>query len=171
MGKSLSGRVDTRSVTIRRLTLDTPERALAEAERIAAADRLGKVRRLGNWEVGQVFGHLAWWIDGAFDGYPTKPPLIIRLLGPLMKKKALTGKAPQGMRLPGAPEGTYGTERLSTDEGLARLRKAFERLRAAPPARPNPVFGAMTHEQWLKLHLRHAESHLGYLVVEGDAVP
>jgi hypothetical protein len=29
---------------------------------------------------------------------------------------------------------------------------------------PNPVFGAMTPEDWKRLHLRHAELHLSFVV-------
>ncbi len=56
-----------------------------------------------------------------------------------------------------------GTEPLSTEEGAARYKRAWERLRKAPPGVPNPVFGALTHEEWMMLHRRHAELHLGYL--------
>ena len=37
-------------------------------------------------------------------------------------------------------------------------------LRDNDPAKPNPVFGPLTHEQWIQLNLRHAELHLGFLV-------
>jgi hypothetical protein len=158
--------IDLKKVSIRPLTFRTLDDALAEIERVAAADKAGKVNRLGNWEVGQILGHLAHWIQWSFDGSPIRPPWFLRLLGPMMKNKILSGKPIQGMRLPGAPEGTYGTEKLSLDEGLRRCREQFARLKSGPPAIPNAVFGRMTHEEWIKLHLRHAEGHLGYLVAK-----
>lgn len=162
--------VNTKKVKVRRLSFTTLEQGLAEIERLAAAERAGKLTRLGNWETGQVFGHIAWWIDGGFDGVDIRTPWYIRLLLPLMKKKMLNSAPMQGFRLPGAPEGTYGTERLSLDEGLQRVRKAIARLQAGTPTIPNEAFGRLTREEWIKLHLRHMEGHLGYLVAEGDRV-
>lgn len=159
--------VDTRSTTDRRpVRFATIAEALADAERCAAADEAGTLRRSGNWTPGQIFGHLAWWIDGAFDGYPASPPWFVRLLGPLLKNSALR-RVQFGVRLPGVPGGTYGTEPMPTREGLERLRRAFERLERGAPERPNPVFGKMTHEEWKQLHLRHAEGHLAFLHPNG----
>ena len=62
-------------------------------------------------------------------------------------------------RLPG---GTVGLEELSTDDGLRRFREAFTRLRQTAPTKSNPVFGPLTHEQWIALNLRHAELHLSF---------
>jgi len=41
-----------------------------EIDRIAAADRAGRLRRTGNWTAGQTFGHLAAWTNFPYDGYP-----------------------------------------------------------------------------------------------------
>lgn len=49
------------------------------------------------------------------------------------------------------------------EEGLARLRKALDRLEKNPPTTPNPLFGHMPHEEWLLLHIRHAELHLSFV--------
>lgn len=155
--------IDTRQAQRRTLEFDTLDQALADARRCAEADQAGTLHRTGNWTAGQIFGHLAWWIEGSFDGFPMSPPWFVKLLGPLMRSRALRRPAQMGFRLPGAPDGTYGTEQLSTAEGLARLERAYARLNAAPPSRPNPVFGRMTHDQWKQLHLRHAEGHLSVL--------
>jgi hypothetical protein len=156
--------INTAKVTDRRaLRFATLREALADAERCAAADRAGTLRRTGNWTAGQVFGHLAYWIDGGFDGYAMNPPWFLRLLGPLMKKSVLKPSTRAGMRLPGAPGGTYGTDVYSTDDGLARFRAAVDRLERQCPQRPNPVFGRMTHDEWKTLHIRHAEGHLSFL--------
>ena len=55
---------------------------------------------------------------------------------------------------------------MTTEAGLARLRRAMERLKAEAPSKPQAIFGPMTHEEWVALHLRHAEMHLGFLVPE-----
>lgn len=163
--------IDTRRVRPRVLRFEKLEQAVAEAERLAAADAAGRVRVLGNWGVGQSFGHLAYWIDAAFDGYPIRPPWLLRKLGPLMKNRMLRGPLPKGVRLPKAPGGTFGVDVWPTAEGLDRFRAAVRRLQTTCPQGPNPVFGPLTHAEWQQVHLRHAEHHLGFLVAQGDPVP
>ena len=156
--------VKTSGVRDRRpLRFDTFERMWADVERIVASERAGTLRRTGNWSVGQNFGHLAAFIDFAYDGYPKRPPLLIRLVIKPMKRKFLHGSLPAGVKIPGAEGGTWGIEPLSLDEGLRRLRAAWDRLRASPPTKPNPIFGPLTHDEWQQLHLRHAELHLSFL--------
>jgi hypothetical protein len=147
------------------LRFNSIDEALAEVDRIAAAERAGKLRRSGNWATGQVFGHLATWIEFAYDGYPPdmKPPFIIKLVLKLQKKKFLRGPMPRGVKIPGVKGGTKGIEPVSFDEGYTRLRRALERLKAGSPSGPNVIFGPMTHEEWKAMHSRHAELHLGYL--------
>ncbi|MDX2147197.1 MAG: DUF1569 domain-containing protein [Planctomycetota bacterium] len=140
---------------------------LSEAGRIAVADERGTLRRTGNWSPGQAFGHLAGWINFGYDGYPQRPPLLIRAVGRLMKSRVLKGPPTRGMRMPGVRAGTFATEALSTQEGLARLRAAVARLEAGPPATANPVFGPLSHAEWKALHLRHGEGHLGFFWPEG----
>jgi hypothetical protein len=89
---------------------------------------------------------------------------LLRLASKLIVKPMLKRPMPRGVRLRGVTDGTYGTDPLSTDEGLARFRAAFERLASRPPDRPHPLAGPLTHDQWIQLNLRHAELHLGNLV-------
>jgi hypothetical protein len=155
--------INTKTVSDRRkLTFSSLDAVLADAQACARADSAGRLRTTGNWTLGQALGHLAFWIDGAYDGFPFKPPLLLRLLGPLMKRSVLKGGA-VGVRIPGTPDGTYGTEKLSTAEGLRRLESAIRRLQAAPPDKPNPVFGKLKHEEWKRLHCAHAETHLSFM--------
>ena len=158
--------IDTGKVTDRRqLRFETLDQVREDAERIAAAERAGRLRRTGNWTAGQTLGHLAAWINYAYDGYPPdlRPPWFIKLILRFQKNKFLRGPMPAGVRIPRVDGGTKGTEPLSLDEGLSRLRKAVDRLKAAPPAASSPVFGPMTHEEWRSNHLRHAELHLSFL--------
>jgi hypothetical protein len=61
-------------VTRRTLRFDTIDDALAEIERIVAAEPGGTLNRLGNWTPGQIKGHVAAWINYSFEGYPIRPP-------------------------------------------------------------------------------------------------
>ncbi len=159
--------IDTGKVSGRRaLRFETVREALADAERVVAAEKAGTLKRLGNWSTGQVLGHLAYWTDRPYDGYPEGfgAPWFVRVILRLRKNKMLNGSLPAGVQIPKVPGGTLGTEEMSTEEGLARYRRAISRLEAGPPARDNIVFGPLTHEEWKKLNLRHAELHLSFLV-------
>lgn len=159
------------SATIQRRTLrfESVDDALAEAERLAAAEREGRLDRAGNWSLGQSLGHLATWANFAFDGYPpaVRAPLPVRMILRLMRGSILSKGMMAGVKIRGVPDGTLGLEPIDPAEGLARFRAAMERLRTTAPQIDNPAFGRLTHEQWVQLNLRHAELHLGHLVPRG----
>ena len=150
----------------RKLRFETIDDALAEAGRLVAAERDGRLQRAGNWTLGQALGHLATWANFAFEGYPPacRAPLPVRIIARLLRNRLLTRAMPAGVRIGRAPGGTVGLEVLPADEGLRRFRAAMERLRQTPPTAANPVFGPLTQEQWKHLNLRHAELHLGFQV-------
>ncbi len=157
--------VDTkRSADRRAIALGSLEELRAETRRLAAAERAGRVRRSGNWTTGQVLGHLAFWLNTAFDGPPgPKPPLFLRLLGPIVMKRMFLKGMPAGVRMPRVESGTYGTEDLPIDEAERRMLAAIDRLdRGNPPAR-HVILGALTKDEWIRLHLRHAELHCSFL--------
>ena len=153
----------------RTLRFDSADQAIAEAERLAAAEREGRLERAGNWTLGQTLGHLATWANFAFDGYPpeVRAPLPVRMILRLMRGRILSKGMTAGVKIRNVPGGTLGLEVLDPDEGLRRFRAALDRLGSTPPKIDNPVFGPLTHEQWVQLNLRHAELHLGNLVPRG----
>ena len=158
--------IDTKSIARRPLSFASIPDALAEIDRIVAADKQGTLKRLGNWSAGRNFHHVATWINYAYDGYPPnlRPPWIIKfIIRTFMKNKFFKGPMPGGVKIPGVPNGTLGTEETSTDVGAAELRRAFERLQASCPTQENVLFGKLTHDEWIRMNLRHAELHLGGL--------
>ena len=149
----------------RKLRFDTVEAALADAERLVAAERDGRLaRRGGNWTLGQALGHLATWANYALDGYPPSvhAPLPVRLVLRLLRNRILANGMIPGVKLRNIPGGTLGLHVLPADEGLRRFREAFERLERSAPTIPNPAFGRLTHAQWVQLNLRHAQLHLSF---------
>src|SRR5690349_20727352 len=129
--------------TLRFASLDE---VLAEAERLAVAERAGRLRRAGNWPLGQTLGHLATWGAFALDGCPPEvcAPLPIRLILRMMRNRILTKGMMPGVKVGRVPGGTLGLEPLDTETGLRRLRDVYARLRATAPTIPNPVFGRLT---------------------------
>jgi hypothetical protein len=150
----------------RKLRFSTVDEALAEASRLAADEREGRLDRAGNWTLGQSLNHLAAWAGFAFDGYPPeiRAPLPVRVVLRLMKNKFLRSGMPAGVRIRNIPAGTLGADPTPTDVAFRRFESAFGRLRDHAPGHPNPIFGRLSHDEWVSLNLRHAELHLGFLV-------
>lgn len=126
----------------------------------------GTLRTSGNWTAGQNFSHLAAFIEFAYDGYPpelSNPPWFIKAFLRLRKRSMLTSGLPAGVNIPGIKGGTVGADDAPAPAALARFRAALDRLERSAPTAPNPVFGPLTHEEWIALHLRHAELHLGFV--------
>jgi hypothetical protein len=158
--------VNTAKVTDRRqLQFNGIDDVLAEIDRIVAADQAGTMRQLGNWTPGQNLGHVAAWINYSYDGFPLKPPpWFIRIILRNLVKKYLRKGMPNGVRIPGAENGTYGTDSMTTADGAEKLRLALRRLQSDEPAKyDSPGFGAMSHPDRIRLNLRHAELHLSFL--------
>jgi hypothetical protein len=147
----------------RKVQFATVEDLLADVDRIVAADRQGRLRRTGNWTAGQALGHLATWINFAYEGFPDRPPWFIRWILRRKKVKYLRDGMDAGIHIPRVPGGTRGLEVLSTDEGAARLRKALQRLQSEPAKFDSPAFGPMSLQERIALNLRHAELHLSFL--------
>ena len=156
--------INTARVTDRRvLRFDSIEDALRDAAQLTHAQRQGKARCLGNWTHGQILGHLATWVDYAYDGAPLNPPVILRLIIRPMKRQLPHKPMRAGGKLPGVPGGTIAFDPVSFDEGLAHFQKSFTRLQSDPPTAKHPIFGHMTHDEWKNMNLRHAELHLSYI--------
>jgi Protein of unknown function (DUF1569) len=155
---------DTRPITHRRvLHFNDLNAALADADPLAAAHSQGKLRTLGAWTPGQIFGHLSAWVDYSFDGVPLKIPFFVRWMLRPMKNRMLYKPMRPGARIPRVSGGTLGREELSFDEGLDRFRRAFTRLKTESPRLPHLIFGPLTHDEWINQHLRHAELHLSFM--------
>jgi Protein of unknown function (DUF1569) len=138
---------------------------LAEADRLADAETDGKLQLTGNWTLGQIFNHLATWIDYSYDGAPIKIPWLMRQILRPLKNRILTKSMRAGSRIPGVADGTLATNVVPTAEALAHLHRNIDRLKASSPTSPSPLFGPLTHEEWIKLHLRHAELHLSFVAI------
>src|SRR5688500_8446539 len=139
----------------RALRFERVEDAIADAEKLVAAERQGRLDRAGNWTLGQTLGHLATWASYPFEGYPpeVRAPLPVRMILGLMRNRILSKGMMPGVRIRGIPNGTLGLDPLPTGEGLQRFRADFERIGSTCPNCVNPVFGKLTHEQWIQLNL------------------
>lgn len=156
--------VNTAKVTGRReLRFASLDEVLADAERLVK----GPSKTLGNWSLGQILKHLAAAMDMAVDGLSAKPPWIMRQAARLMKNRMLNKGLSPGFQLPRSMAKTLVVDDGTTpEEGLAALRTAIDRYKSAGELKPHPAFGPLSRTEWDKLHLRHSELHLSFVVPE-----
>jgi hypothetical protein len=156
--------IDTAKVQNRRqLKFDRLEDILAEVDRL----NQGKVKTLGNWSSGQILCHLATVMNQSIDGSPVHFSLPLRILGRLMKGRVLNKGMQPGFQLKGQAADVLLPPPTNWEEGLSKFRAAIGRLQTETKREPSPFLGAMTREDWDKLHCRHAELHLSFLSPQG----
>ena len=134
----------------RQLRFESLDEMMAEVDRLAEAERAGRLRRM----------------EYAYTGAPIRAPFFVRWIVNLRRQKYLYGPMRPGMKIPRVEGGTLATDPMTLEDGLARLRKVVARLKAEPPTAPSPVFGPMTQREAIAINLRHAELHLGFFVPE-----
>jgi hypothetical protein len=161
--------VDTGRVGKRReVRLQTIDDLADEADRIVVSAAAGKVRSLGNWSPAQILWHIGRLIELSFDGFPFRYRRGPRWLLPafrLLGWRWLIALAFRpGFRNP--PEATVlePDPSLSLDLAAAYLRQQIGRIRGGERMTQEcSVDGPYSHEQWVYIHLRHAELHLSFL--------
>ena len=154
--------VDTKTVQGRReLNFRSLDEVLADAERLVASPN---TKMLGNWPLSQLLTHLATAINGSIDGTSAKAPWFIRLIGPLLKGRVLKNRMSPGFKLPKDVEVGFFPSVSSPQEALEELRRAVGRSHNERMTARHPILGKLTHEEWTRLHLRHAELHLSFAV-------
>jgi Protein of unknown function (DUF1569) len=137
---------------------------VADVDQLANAK---EIRCLGNWSGGQVLRHLTTVMNGSIDGMPRVMPGFLRfILRLVMKKRFLNKPMPPGFRLPKSGAALLPAP-TSWDEGLQGFRQAARRLQTETIRQPHPVLGPLTVEEWTKVHCRHSELHLSFLMPDG----
>ncbi len=160
--------VDTKQARRRMVSYASLADFSKDLDKVELAHRAGTLRKLGNREAGPIFGHLAVSMRGSFAGMPELKgavPLWLRLLGPLVKKRALSGPLRPGVRMSGGAERALWDDGLTVETGLAGLRAEVARLSRADarPGAAHPIFGKLSAGEWKTFHLRHAELHMSFL--------
>ena len=159
----MTAAIDTAKVSGRRqVQFTTLDDMLADVDRLAQSK---EVRALGNWSSGQVLRHLTIVMNGSIDGQPPMMPAIMRLMIRLLAKRRFLNKPmAAGFQLPARAAAVLLPPETSWDEGVEEFRRAVQRLKTESARRPHPAIGPLSHEEWDRLHCRHAELHLSFLV-------
>jgi hypothetical protein len=163
--------INTKRVSNRReLRFSTLEALSTEADQIARAEAEGRTRALGNWSPGQNLQHLARFMTCSLDGFGKPPPLPVRIFGRVFRLilcgRMLQRPAPAGFKLPkGLP--FLPEEQTTAADGARELCAVIDRVRRGDPFIPaSPLFGRFSRDQWIALHLRHAELHLSFVAFD-----
>lgn len=159
--------VDTKQAQRRSLSLKSFDDLAAELDAIEASLSAGTLTTTGNWTPGENLEHLAKFMRFAIDGFPNSAPAPVRWLMILFfKKKAVTPgePIPAGFKLPKAAAALFPVSGTPDREGLELLRAQVERIRSGERfTQPSPIFGKLTHEQWVTIQLKHCDLHLSFL--------
>ena len=156
--------VNTGKVAGRRVVAyESLDDVLMDAERLVANPR---TKMLGNWSLGQLLAHLAASMHMSIDGTDHRPPWFVRLLGPFLKRRVLK-KMSAGFQLPKpVADQIIPAKPVSPEEGLRLLLEAIKRFRSDTSRKPHAAFGKLTGAEWHLLHLRHAELHMSFVILD-----
>jgi hypothetical protein len=167
--------VDTKTAPHRALRFASMADVLDEAERIEAALRDGTATHTGNWSIGEIGDHCAKFIAAACDGFGARAPAIVRLVLRAMYYKKAMGPDPMptGFKLPKQAASLRPDDGITDAEGLDHLRKELKRVLAGKEmTHPSPIFGPLSHDQWVTIQTKHCAMHMGFITYpDADRVP
>ena len=155
----------------RPVRLRTVEDLLAEVDRVTAAAAAGRVRPLGNWSPAQVLRHLGKLMEFSFDGFTWRyrrgPQWLTRPFRFLAWRWLIRLAFRPGFRNPPEAAELEPPATVSLAEAAASVRRQVERIRRGERmTQESAVEGPYSHEQWVYIHLRHAELHLSFLGIQ-----
>ena len=150
----------------RKISFASLDAAISDAEQLLSSG----YEKAGNWNFGQVCGHLENWLSYPMDGFPetdtpadATPDAESAEAGKAMLLNILANGFP--VDVPTNPD-TIPAEDCGSDEAaLGRLRDVVQRFNAFEgEIADSPFFGEMDKEAVLGLQIRHFEHHFGFLV-------
>ncbi len=152
--------IDTKKVTDRRrLSFTSLDDIQADVEALDGS----AIRTTGNWTAAQIVQNVTDVITLSVDGFGFKLALPLRVLGRLLRSRALTKPMRPGFSVPPAMRAMLPSDQLPFEQAVASLRQAIGRTKSERMTKASPLLGQMTHEQWEQLHCRHAEMHLSFI--------
>lgn len=156
---------DPRQVTDRReLHFASMGDILDDVEYMAAGDPPPST---GNWTSAQIVLHVGRSIDYSIEGFPMpKAPLLLRIAVRLMRRRFLRDPWKPGVKLSPKYAPLLPEPRTTWDEAVDAFRAVMTKLDTKRMTARSPLFGKLSHEQWVQIHCRHAELHFSYVKPE-----
>jgi len=133
---------------------------LADVQKLQASDAIA----ISEWTPGQIVGHVTAVIEASVEGFTFSVPFPLRVVGKLIKNRSLTKGLPSGLKVPAKAQDAFiPPVDLTFDTAVKRLAETIEKAKQRKMTQVSPIFGKLSHEQWVQLHCRHAELHFGFL--------
>ena len=150
----------------RSIEFTTLDEVRADIETLAA----GSYVTVGKWSFAQILDHLGSSLIASIDGFPFKASWFVRwFVAPMIKNSILTNQMKPGFKLPKKFSSYLPTEECTMDEALPKVLAAIKRFDDELPVADHPFFGKMASEEWMNLHMRHAELHMSFVVPTATA--
>lgn len=144
----------------RTLHFDTLEEVVADVRAMVGTNPTAT----GGWSPGQIVEHVAKGINGSVDGFGFTAPLPLRLFGRLTRNHYITKGFPSGIKLRGKMADAFlPSDNVDFDQAAQQLATAVDRAKRQTMTAVSPMFGKLTHEQWVQFNCRHAELHFSFL--------
>lgn len=145
----------------RELALGSMDEVVAEVERLAA----GQVTTTGKHDFPKIVRHLALSNNMTTGRLAApKPPLLMRLILPLIRSSILNGPVKPGVKLPAKAETLFWSDdEISTKDAIAMFKDSVAYYKKHGPLPVHPFFGKTTAEQADRLLCRHAAMHLSFV--------
>lgn len=153
-------RINTKRADKRPIRFESFDDILADMESIERSHNAGTLRTSGNWGPGQIFAHLAKTMDMSIDGADFKIPTPLKLVAKVLRGRFLTKGLMPGFNAPVSLD----PGDVTFDDGISMLRDRIAKVQSGTQmTQDSPVLGRMSHDDWVKLHLRHSELHMGFV--------
>ncbi len=154
--------INTKQATRRELRFEKIDDILADARAVTA----GPHHATGNHSPAEIIHHVAYFIDKPVTGFGFTAPLVMRLFGRALRLMGrATAPIAPGLNPPRAVAQRFWPEPgVTLDDAMAYLARSVDAAREPGRMRhPSPLFGRLSHEQWIALNCRHAELHLSFI--------
>ena len=150
----------------RSIAFSTLEEVRADIEELAG----GSYVTVGKWSFAQILDHLGTSLNASIDGFPYKVSWFVRwVVAPMFKNSILTKPMKPGFTLPKKFSSYLPSEECTVEESLPKVLAAIKRFEDELPHADHPFFGKMASEEWMNLHIRHAELHMSFVVPTASA--
>jgi len=153
--------VNTKTAPRRELHFDSMQQVLDDAESVTSQPH----ETTGNWSSGQIITHVGELIDVSLHGTDAKMPLPLRVMGRLLRPWLLSRPIKPGLTIPKAmrPKFTPPPD-VPLDQAMERFRVLCKQANEpGTMTHRSPLLGPMSHDDWVKMHCRHAELHFSFI--------
>jgi len=150
--------------TRRQLTFSDLDAIVMDVQRFPG----GNLTSTGQWTPAENVDHVAKVIRFSIEGFPGKAPWWLAAIGRVLPKSMVRRPIKPGIKLGPSMSWLLPEQGIAWDAAADRLVGVVALAKRQKMTQASPVFGKLTDEQWISLHCRHAELHLGFIQVASE---